>query len=140
MKNLFKNVVRSFSKNKISLLGLSFLVFFGVGSFCVLSNTTTNITNEYTSVASKGAMHDLIISELYNIGTPTFQDNNSGIIATATGTDPFLSYDFNSVKSFFSSRSNLGNFKSIFSFFALNAVYLHRAMVSRVVRLEKGIG
>lgn len=84
MKNLFKNVVRSFKNNKISLIGLSFLVFFGVGSFSVLSNTTTNITNEYTSVAAEGAIHDMTISELYDSGTATYEANIRGIELTRT--------------------------------------------------------
>lgn len=85
MKNLYKNVIRSFSKNKISIIGLSFLVFFGVGSFCVLSNTTTNISTEYNSIATMGAMHDLTISELYNVGSPGYQTNNGGIILNYDG-------------------------------------------------------
>ncbi len=95
MKNLFKNIVRSFKNNKISLIGLSFLVFFGVGSFCVLQNTTSNITNEYNTVASEGAIHDLTISELYDVGNPGFKVNNAGVLFKYPQSDPtsFEKYD-----------------------------------------------
>ena len=72
MKKLIRNVIRSFKRNKISILGLIFLVFFGLGAFTIMSNTTANITNEYTSIASKGHLHDLTANEMYEIGSAVY--------------------------------------------------------------------
>jgi len=80
MKNLVKNNIRSWKNNKISIIGLSFLTFFGLGSYCVLSNTTANISNQYNKIAKEGNLHDMTISELYNIGNAHYQSNTQGII------------------------------------------------------------
>ncbi|MCQ3914261.1 MAG: hypothetical protein MJ201_00215 [Mycoplasmoidaceae bacterium] len=85
MKNLIKNVVRSFKNNKISIIGLIFLLFFGLGVFCVMSNTTTNIKNEYTSLANKGKLHDFTASELYEIGSASYAPYTKGINYTVSG-------------------------------------------------------
>ncbi len=79
MKNLIKNVVRSFTKNKISILGLIFLLFFGLGVFCTMNNTTTNIRNEYTSLAQEGQLHDFTAAELYDVGTAEYVEAGYGI-------------------------------------------------------------
>ncbi|MBQ0045583.1 MAG: ABC transporter permease [Mycoplasma sp.] len=78
MKNLVKNVIRSFKNNKISIIGLIFLLFFGLGVFCVMSNTTTNIKNEYTSLAQRGRLHDFTASELYEVGTASYAPYTKG--------------------------------------------------------------
>lgn len=79
MKNLIKNVLRSFKHNKISIIGLVFLLFFGLGAFCVMNNTTTNITNEYTSLANKGNLHDFTASELYEVGSASYTTPINGV-------------------------------------------------------------
>ena len=73
MKNL-----RSFKYNKISIIGLVFLLFFGLGVFCVMSNTTANINNEYTSLAETGKLHDFTVSELYEIGSEEYSSHSKG--------------------------------------------------------------
>ncbi|MCQ3907395.1 MAG: hypothetical protein MJ219_01180 [Mycoplasmoidaceae bacterium] len=82
MKNLIKNVVRSFKRNKISIVGLIFLLFFGLGVFCVMSNTTNNITNEYTSLANQGRLHDFTAAELYEVGSASYVAKTKGITYT----------------------------------------------------------
>ena len=91
MKNLFKSVFRSFSKNKIAIIGLVFLVFLSLGIFCVMNNTTNNIRTEFANISKKGNLHDFTVNEVYDIGVPVFEyegyyltaTENSGIIADA---------------------------------------------------------
>lgn len=75
MFNLFKNVARSFKKNKLSICGLSFLVFLSVGIFTALSGTTSAINKEYDYVSKTGNLHDFTVSELYNVGTVKYNNN-----------------------------------------------------------------
>ncbi|MCQ2956318.1 MAG: hypothetical protein MJ233_00095 [Mycoplasmoidaceae bacterium] len=89
MKNLIKNVVRSFTKNKISIIGLIFLLFFGLGVFCTMNNTTTNIRNEYTSLAQEGRLHDFTAAELYDVGTAEFVESDYGISYKGTAAPTF---------------------------------------------------
>ncbi|MCQ3915724.1 MAG: hypothetical protein MJ195_03245 [Mycoplasmoidaceae bacterium] len=81
MKNLIKNVVRSFKNNKLSIIGLVLLLFFGLGVFCVMSNTTSNIKNEYTSLAQRGNLHDFTVSELYDVGKAEYRAEDTVAIS-----------------------------------------------------------
>lgn len=82
MKNLIKNVVRSFKRNKISIIGLVFLLFFGLGAFCIMSNTTHNIKSEYTSLAKQGKLHDFTAAELYDVGNASYAPQTKGLVYT----------------------------------------------------------
>lgn len=93
MKNLIKNVIRSFKRNKLSIIGLVLLLFFGLGVFCVMSNTTSNITNEYTSLAKKGNLHDLTVSELYDVGKAEYRAENTPAVVY-TVNEGATSFDF----------------------------------------------
>ncbi len=98
MKNLILNVIRSFKRNKISILGLIFLLFFGLGVFCTMSNTTANITNEYTSLANRGKLHDFTASELYEVGSAVYTPYTKGVSYVCDGQTPasysdFIKYD-----------------------------------------------
>lgn len=77
MKNLFKNTLRSLKNNKISIIGLIVLVFFSLGIYCVMNNTTTNISNAYNNIAISGNLHDFVVNELYDIGNPSFKTNTN---------------------------------------------------------------
>jgi putative ABC transport system permease protein len=77
MKNLFKNTLRSLKNNKISVIGLVILVFFSLGIYCVMNNTTTNISNAYNNIATSGNLHDFVVNELYDIGNPSFKTNTN---------------------------------------------------------------
>lgn len=94
MKNLIKNVVRSFKRNKISIIGLVFLLFFGLGAFCIMSNTTHNIKSEYTSLAKQGKLHDFTAAELYEVGDASYVAKTKGITYTipATGEPTFAKW------------------------------------------------
>ncbi|XQP54917.1 MAG: FtsX-like permease family protein [Mycoplasmoidaceae bacterium] len=95
MKNLIKNVIRSFKNNKLSIIGLVLLLFFGLGVFCVMSNTTANITNEYTSLAKKGNLHDLTVSELYDVGKAEYNADGTKVVSYTVSGDQttFYKYD-----------------------------------------------
>ncbi len=77
MWNLLKNVFRSLAKNKIAVIGLTFLIFLSVGMFTVLQSTTTNINNTYDKVSTQGNQHDFTISEKYDIGNIKFAPGNA---------------------------------------------------------------
>lgn len=83
MWNLVKNIIRSLSKNKISIIGLTFLVFLSVGLFTVLKSTTTNIDGTYNTVSMQGNQHDFTISENYTTGyvkmIPGNKDDTLGV-------------------------------------------------------------
>jgi putative ABC transport system permease protein len=66
---LLKNVLKSFKKNKVSIIGLTFLVFLSMGMFTVLNSTTNNINSTYYTISQKGNLHDFNVNEYYNIGT-----------------------------------------------------------------------
>lgn len=85
MKNLIRNAIRSFKSNKISLIGLIFLLFFGLGAFVTMSNTTANIKNEYTSISSEGKLHDFTASELYEVGSAGYKPHTRGISFVSDG-------------------------------------------------------
>ena len=75
MINLLKNVARSFKKNKLSICGLSFLVFLSVGIYTALSGTTSAINKEYKWILKEGNLHDFTVSELYNVGVVRYSNN-----------------------------------------------------------------
>lgn len=68
MWNLIKGVFRSFSKNKIAIIGLVFLVFLFTTIFTALTNTTNAMTHQYTTISQSGNLHDFTISEYYVTG------------------------------------------------------------------------
>ena len=74
MVNLLKNVTRSFKKNKLSICGLTFLVFLSVGIYTTLSGTTSAINKEYKRILKDGNLHDFTISELYNVGVVRYSN------------------------------------------------------------------
>lgn len=73
MWNLLKNTFRSLAKNKISIIGLTFLIFLSVGMFTVLQSTSTNINTTYKKISREGNQHDFTVSEHYNTGNITQQ-------------------------------------------------------------------
>ncbi len=77
MKNLFKNTLRSFPKNKLSIVSLVFLIFLCLSIFCTMSNTFSNISTQYETIVNDGKLHDLVVSELYDIGEPSYEITNS---------------------------------------------------------------
>lgn len=73
MWNLLKNVFRSFKKNKIFLIGLTFLTFLSVGFFTILKTTTYNIDTTYQKVSTEGNQHNFTVSESYNVGNINYE-------------------------------------------------------------------
>ncbi len=71
MWNLLKNTFRSLTKNKVSIIGLTFLIFLSVGMFTVLQSTSTNIDSTYEMISKQGNQHDFTVSEHYNTGNIT---------------------------------------------------------------------
>lgn len=68
MWNLFKSVIRSFKRNKATIVGLSLLTFVSVTVFTCANSTTSGINQEYNQISSEGNLHDFTVSELYNTG------------------------------------------------------------------------
>ena len=77
MKNLFLNLIRSLKKNKLSILGLTFLVFISTGIYTVLNSSTTAINNEYQRISTTGVLHDFTVAEYYNTGVAKYSNNVS---------------------------------------------------------------
>lgn len=73
MKNLFKSVLRSFSKTKISLISLTFLIFVSVGVFSLLNNTSYNFKNSYETLVQKGNLNQFVVNEKYDYGNYQFE-------------------------------------------------------------------
>lgn len=73
MWNLLKNTFRSLAKNKVSIIGLTFLIFLSVGMFTTLQSTSTNIDSTYAKISNEGNQHDFTVSEHYNTGNITQQ-------------------------------------------------------------------
>lgn len=91
MKNLFKNVFRSFSKTKTALVSLFFLMFLSLGIFAVLDNTSNNLNNSYTSLVQKGNLNDFVVNEKYDYGLLQFDALNASgapITETVAANDP----------------------------------------------------
>ncbi|WP_033159949.1 ABC transporter permease [Mycoplasmoides alvi] len=86
MKNLFKNVFRSFSKTKTAIVALFFLMFLSLGVFAVLDNTSHNLNNSYVSLVKKGNLNDFVVNEKYDYGPMQFDalDNSTGQPVTET--------------------------------------------------------
>ena len=76
MKNLFKNTLRSLPRNKLNIISLVFLFFLCLSIFCTMSNTFSNITTQYDNIVKSGNLHDIVISELYDIGEPNYEITN----------------------------------------------------------------
>ena len=76
MKNLFRNTLRSLPKNKLNIISLVFLIFLCLSIFCTMSNTFSNITTQYDNIVKSGNLHDIVISELYDIGEPNYEITN----------------------------------------------------------------
>ena len=76
MKNLFKNTLRSLPRNKLNIISLVFLIFLCLSIFCTMSNTFSNITTQYDNIVKSGNLHDIVISELYDIGEPNYEITN----------------------------------------------------------------
>jgi hypothetical protein len=41
-----------------------------------MSNTFSNITTQYDNIVKSGNLHDIVISELYDIGEPNYEITN----------------------------------------------------------------
>lgn len=50
-----------------------------------MSNTTANITNEYTSLANRGKLHDFTASELYEVGSAVYTPYTKGVSYVCNG-------------------------------------------------------
>lgn len=74
MWNLLKNAFRSLKKNKLSMVGLTFLVFLSTGIFTVLNSATTSINTEYHQISSEGNLHDITISQVYDNGVAKYSN------------------------------------------------------------------
>lgn len=77
MRNLIKNVFRSFRTAKIALIALTFLIFVAVGSFVLLNNTVNNFNASFQHVTEQGQLSNAIINERYDFGKLEFQKTSN---------------------------------------------------------------
>lgn len=82
MKNLLKNVLRSFLRTKIALISLTFLIFLSVGVFSLLNSTTSNLKNSYDNLVQKGNLDEFVVNEKYDYGLLQFERKNGRIELT----------------------------------------------------------
>lgn len=75
MWNLLKGVFRSLSKNKIAVIGLTFLIFISIGVYTVLTSCTSAISHTYNKVCNESNLHDFTVNELYRTSDPIFRLN-----------------------------------------------------------------
>ena len=99
MINLLKNVARSFKKNKLSICGLSFLVFLSTCIYTTLSGTTSAINSEYRYISKNGNLHDFTVSELYNVGVVRYKNDIEKVVVDPSTQDSVNSclYEDNSL-------------------------------------------
>jgi hypothetical protein len=62
------------------MVGLTFIIFVGVGAYSILSSCRTNILNTYKKITNKSNLHDFVVNEGYRSSNPTFKlcDQNNG--------------------------------------------------------------
>lgn len=82
MKNLLKNVLRSFLRTKIALISLTFLIFLSAGVFSLLNSTTSNLKNSYDNLVQKGNLDEFVVNEKYDYGLLQFERKNGRIELT----------------------------------------------------------
>ncbi|MGV1746094.1 ABC transporter permease, partial [Mycoplasmoides pneumoniae] len=83
MRNLIKNVFRSFRTAKIALIALTFLIFVAVGSFVLLNNTVNNFNASFQHVTEQGQLSNAIINERYDFGKLEFQKTSNDATSSA---------------------------------------------------------
>lgn len=101
MKNLFKSVLRSFSKTKISLISLTFLIFVSVGVFSLLNNTSYNFKSSYETLVQKGNLNQFVVNEKYDYGNYEFMIASSSVDASKPDQETYnIELNPNSLNSF----------------------------------------
>lgn len=66
-KFLFKRAFKSLFKNKIFVILMSVLVLITGAAYTMLESSSSSFKNSYDQVMSKGALHDLVIKENFQI-------------------------------------------------------------------------
>lgn len=61
MKKLFKEILKSFSKTKSLIIGLTVLIFLSSGVFTLLTDVKTNYTNQFDDYKKVSKIHDLTV-------------------------------------------------------------------------------
>ncbi|WP_052663567.1 ABC transporter permease [[Mycoplasma] testudinis] len=69
--------MRSFSKTKVALVSLTFLIFLSIGIFSLLNNTTSNLKNSYDDLVLRGNLDDFVVNERYDFGPLRFQNDKN---------------------------------------------------------------
>lgn len=117
MKNLFKSVLRSFTKTKISLISLTFLIFVSVGVFSLLNNTSYNFKSSYETLVQKGNLNQFVVNEKYDYGNYQFKLASPPTLNSSSDVNKTYTYnielDPNSLNSFVSYIVNSSNDKDV---------------------------
>lgn len=95
MWNLIKNSFRSLKKNKLNMVGLTFLTFISTTAFTTLNSTTTSINREYNQISSSGNLHDVTVSQVYDIGIAKYRNDLESQKMNNAAIQSFKTYLYN---------------------------------------------
>ena len=65
-KKLWKSTLKSFFKNKLSVILLAIIIFISSSTFTLLENTSHSFQSSYNQVVSSGNLHDFTVKEKYS--------------------------------------------------------------------------
>lgn len=100
MKNLFKETLRSLSKNKVTITGLTILVFLSSSVFTFTSDITKSMTDEYNERLKISKLHDLTLDlnipsngSAYNNGYYINGNDQNSVIIPTDYNEPIRYFD-----------------------------------------------
>ncbi|MGL4358088.1 MAG: hypothetical protein ACRCSY_05245 [Cetobacterium sp.] len=71
-KIITKSIIKFFTKNLLSVLGMIMLVLFSSAVFTTLNNATNNLNASYQRVTKNGNLHDFVINERFTLGNSNY--------------------------------------------------------------------
>lgn len=102
MKNLFKETLKSLSKNKVTITGLTILVFLSSSVFTFTSDITKSMTDEYNERIKISKLHDLTLDlnipsngSAYNNGYYINGNDQNSVLTPSDYNEPIRYFDEN---------------------------------------------
>jgi len=120
MKNIFKNTIRDFKKNKIITISLTFLLFLTLFLFSIFDSVRVNINNTYNAITTQANLHDFTVNENYFISSNDKYSYYYGDSTTTPGILPISSIhpdftqngcDASSISQFYNSSSGVPGYE-----------------------------
>ncbi|MGL4616714.1 MAG: ABC transporter permease [Mycoplasmoidaceae bacterium] len=71
-KIIIKSIIKFFTKNLFSVIGMIMLVLFSSAIFTSLNNATNNLNASYERVTKNGNLHDFVINERFTLGNSSY--------------------------------------------------------------------